>query len=325
MSTSTAPEPRDWRKIALYGVAIAMMAVSIKGQVESTESRMGFFAYVFAVANDVGAIIAVDALFSAEPKSSIRKWAWFAIVLAAGMGATLNIWHVSADAVMGADGQMHYPQLPQKLAYMVGGEPIALTLVLFHLVGLVTSAKRRSARQAADQQQTAVGSAPDRQATHVIVTPPAPNRQLDQQRPTDSAVGRDQQPALAVGPTAPTGAPTARTDSAGTGTGTGTQPRKPVAEPAPHPSAARRTSERGGSGRPPLRMAPSLRPAWMTTDLLDRVVDAMRAARAAGETYGAPRLKTEHPQDGLGQKMTRHKADALLAHIAKHKLLEAAS
>ncbi len=128
----------------------------------------------------------------------------------------------------------------------------------------------------------------DRQATHVAVGPTAPDRQpthvvmaVDRQRATDSAAGFDRQPA---------------------------------------PTAAKTAGPTAGT-RPGIHAVPDPRPAWLTDALLARVVTAMRPIVAKGETYGAPRLMTEHPRDGHGNKLTRYKADAVLAHIRDHGLL----
>jgi hypothetical protein len=302
VSTSTAPEPREWRRVALYLVAVAMMLVSIKGQVESLESRLGGFAYVLAIANDVGAIIALDALFSADRKSSIRKWAWTVILLTSGTGGVLNMWHVSVDAVIGPDGKLNYPPLPKELAYLVGAEPILALLLLSHLIGLVIAERR--------DRQTA-STASDRE-----VSP--------------AGVGREDREVVSPGPRVPTASLVPATASLVATVGAGdrevpavsTASSRPAVAASKRPTAVRQAVTPAPSPR--LRLLPGKRPEWMTDELVAAVVASMRKAGAPAKRYGEPTLCRDHRLSD-GSPITSHKAKTILRYIDDHDLLRVAS
>lgn len=312
MSTSTALEPREWRRGALYLVAVAMMIVSIKGQVESLESRLGGFAYVLAIANDVGAIMALDALFSAPRKSSIRKWAWTVIGLAAGTGGALNMWHVSVDVAIGPDGKLHLPPLPKELAYVVGAEPIVVLLVLSHLIGLVIAARRDRDTSSTGTRPAGVASArPAGAGVHQRTSTSTSTHQAGAggHQVTLVKLGTsgttDRHQAHIVAPPAPAGlAPAA--------------PPHAPAPPAARTVAAAATTRPVAVSRRALEAVPAERPEWLTDTQLDAVLHGIRAARAEGQRYGRSRVMEDH-------RLNDPKAKALLAYIRDHRLLEAAS
>jgi len=277
---------REWRRWVLIVIVLGLMSVSIGGQVDSIGTKLApVFAYVFAIGNDAAAILALDAALRAERGSSIRKWAWLAILLAAGTGGVLNAWHATVERTVVPGGGHELPPLPGEFGLLVGLEPIALILVLSHLVGLVLTDRQarpagdagpRQAPAAADRQ---TAGATDRQATTVVVTA------------SEAGDRRTASPAPARTPgAAPAGA-------AGDRATAGTPPRRPA------PVA-----------RGSLHAVPAVRQGWMTEDLIARIVASMAVAQRQGETYGRPRLMREH---GLNN----HRARTLLDHIAEHQLL----
>jgi len=117
-----------------------------------------------------------------------------AILLAAGTGGVLNAWHATVERTVVPGGGHELPSLPGEFGLLVGLEPIALILVLSHLVGLVLTA-----------------SAGDGQATTVVVT----------------AGGAGDRQAASPAPARPT-AGAATTGGAGDRATAGTPPRRPA-------------------------------------------------------------------------------------------------
>lgn len=302
MAGTRTPTP-DWRQGALIVVVLMAMVVSIRGQVAAIEHQLGVgIAILFALTNDVGAILALEAALSAARGSAIRKWAWVAIGLSAGTGAALNWLHAGADPGAAAEA------LPSGYRVLVGVEPIALILVLSHLVGLVVAERRAAgptgraeASRAAETSRSATG---DRE-------PPA-------HRPRDTTASSTPQTASSTASlVATTGGPDRES-------------RAPHRELAPARStSARPAGHDPRAGSPPrLRVAPApdpQRPAWMSADLIEAVVASALAAGAPGKRYGEGRVITDHSPLPDGTPMTSHKAKAVLRYIADHDLLRAAS
>lgn len=279
----SAHQHQDRRKFALVAVVIALMVVSIGGQIQAIEPVLKQpFAFIFAAAHDAGAILALEAGLKAKAGSAIRKWAWVGIFMAAGTGGFLNVWHVAVQPpeAFGDDG---IPQ-PLRTAFglLLGLEPIALILVLSHLVGLVL-AEHRQPDSVADRH-------PDREGTHVVIATPSPR-------------GDGHRVATPAATTAPS-----------TGVATSS-----IATPPPRRQkvvAAALPSNHVATAR--VRY-PGPRSDWMTDALLDAVLGSMRRAQRAGEEYGRRRLIKEHRVGS--EKMTDHQARTILAYVDKHSLL----
>lgn len=300
---STEHEPRDWRRGALILIALGLMSVSIGGQVLTIQSRLGsFLAVVFAVGHDLAALLALDVAMRADEGTSIRKWAWAVVGLAAFTGGTINAYHILA--VTDAPGNL--PPLPIPIGLLIGIEPILLILTLSHLINLAVADARR--RRAGDRQAPPAGdrqpgrqdrqaaSAGDRQDATTIVIPRPPaggaaTASRDRQPETARAASPDRQPAPAARaasdrralPAARQGATSPRARA----------PRTLAAVPGPQQTK---------------------RPGWMTQELIDAVVADMATALAKNESYGRVRMRREH---GLND----HKAKAVALYIDEHDLL----
>lgn len=311
------PPGDDWgRRLKLAPVVLGAMAVSIGGQIEAVAPRMGYpLAVVLALTNDAGAIIALDEALKAPRGDAIRKWAWIAILLVSGTGGALNTWHVVTPLIEAPDGKggfiMTLPELPIQLAVLVGLEPIALVLVLSHLLGLVTASRQgkpAAGGHQADRQDRQAASVGDRQSTHVVVgARPAGDRQTaspDRQAVTASPPAGERQTASTsiASPPAPT--TVGARQSAGAGD-------RPAATPSTSGQLAVRATDQPTRT---LAEVPAPRPTWMTEDLLQRVVESMATARAEGKPYGRDRVVEDH---GL----TPHRARTVLEFITAHNLL----
>ncbi len=284
----TTEEDRDWRQYALAAVVVALMVVSISGQVQAIEPKLGKgFALVFAVAHDAGAILALEAGLKAKRGSTARRWAWTAILMAAGTGGILNVWHVAVQPMQIA-GESLPVWLLTAFGLLLGLEPIALILVLSHLVGLVLTERKDHQTTRTDDHQDPRHD--DHQTTHVVVGGP----------PVRDHQNRAASPVPA----------TTRTAELVTSATTRTARDRSVARQV---SAAARPTSPTTTARVGL---PGPRPDWMTEALVWAVVRSMRKAGVPdGKRYGPGRCRTEH---GLS---TEHQAKAVLAYIEKHGLL----
>lgn len=299
---------RDWRWIALYIVAIGGMSVSISGQVQSIEHQLGgFLAVVFAATNDVGAILALDIALGAAG-GAIKKWAWVAILLAAGTGAALNAYHAMSPAPATPPGvpPVPAPPLPTWLAILVGAEPVILVLILSHLIGLVVAARRGVAVPGYSQ--------PGRQPGSQVASQPQPASQ-----PVTARVGDSQATTITARQTAPVGSQAGGSQVSGQVVGSQapnsqgghrqagdtTRPALPAARQTDHsPSRVPARPARA------LTVAPEPRLPWMTDELIAAVVKARRA----DPRYGRKQIATDH-QIGTGQ------VRSLLDFIDKHGLM----
>ena len=301
-----------WRRVPLYLVVVGAMVVSIVGQVASIQDTLGReLAVVLALTNDLGAVIALNYALSALG-ASISRWAWTAILMAAGTGAALNTWHAIAPRVETGDGQHVLPELPWGFGLLIGVEPILLVLVLTHLAALANAARRQTATAAGDRQPTASPASPTASAA---TASPAGDRQVATTRIEFASAGdrQDRQPPALARP--PAAGPDDR-QPAGGKTASPAGDRQAAGDPKALPASTRPPAPRQAAEGPTraLRAVPD-RPEWMTQDLIDRVVSAMRDAQRAGKPYGRPRLANDH---GL----TGHQARTLLDHIAEHNLLQ---
>lgn len=283
MSTAPAPDSprRDWREAALIAVAVALMVVSISGQVQVLDPLMGTaFALLYAIANDFGAILALDALMTARTGSSVRKWAWVAILLAATPGAMLNAWHVMHRDSAAA--------LPTAMGLIVGVEPILLLLVLSHLIGLAVAAGRER-RQADSEVGTASTGSSPRPRAATASTPPVVASSTASLVATVGTPDRERAPARPRAVAAASGevAPTVRQ----------------TVKPAPSPAGA----------------LPGPRPDWMSAALVASVVRSMRATGHPRPRYGETRLVRDHQLDD-GSKIGSDRAKKVLAYINSHEL-----
>lgn len=309
-------EQQDWRRLALGAVVIALMAVSVGGQIQAIEPVLKQpFAAIFAIAHDAGAILALEAGLKAERGSSVRKWAWIAILMAAGTGGFLNVWHVVVQPMQEA-GTVIPPELLGAFGLLLGVEPIALILVLSHLVGLVltegkadrqpgTASKAASAASSGRQQHRQGDRQPDRRETHVVI---ASTASTDRQQ-TASGTART------ATQTARTATASVATPPALTTASSASRHRHPDRQQARQVSAAALPSTSQASARVGF---PGPRPDWMTDALLAAVVASMRRARQERKPYGRPRLMDEH---GLNT----HKAKTVLGYVEKHDLLRASA
>lgn len=293
---------RDWRWIALYIVAIGGMSVSISGQVQSIEHQLGgFLAVVFAATNDVGAILALDIALGAAG-GAIKKWAWVAILLAAGTGAALNAYHAMAPVAATPPGvpPVPAPPLPTWLAILVGAEPVILVLILSHLIGLVVAARRGVAEPGYSQ--------PGRQPGSQVASQPQPASQ-----PVTARVGDSQATTITARQPTPVGSQVSgqvgsqapKSQSGHRQAGDTTRPALPAARQTSHsPSSVPARPARA------LAVAPEPRLPWMTDELIAAVVKARRA----DPRYGRKQIATDH-QIGTGQ------VRSLLEFIDKHGLM----
>lgn len=240
----------------------------------------------------------------------------------------MNTWHT-----INGDDKAALHDLPTFYGWLIGIEPILLVLILTHLVGLLTAARRAAQRVAAsgtvtaggrtvgdevtDRQRPTAGTSTDHQrttsATTSATTSGSPaDRQPTTSRPPALPAGDRQGPlVMTTGDTAngalviTNGGPS----SPGRGTVGRSAAPKPAATAAPRPA----THSPGKPARPTARQD------WMTDLLVHQVARKLAAAAAAGDTYGRPQLMAEH---GL----TDYRARALLGYIAERDLArEAAS
>lgn len=284
-----------WHRRGLIVVTLGAMAVSITGQVAAIETQLGFFlAVVFALVNDAGAIIALNASMRAEKRSPVRRWAWVAIVVAAGSGALLNVLHASTPPGT-------KPPLPWEYALLVGIEPVVLVLILSHLISLVIEQQRVEATHREDRETPTASSGPGREI-------PAPAPRAHTARSAVEPTARTARSAADVVVT--TGAPDREI-------------------PAPAASSGRVAAPAATTPLPPrLHLAPAPqadRPGWMTAQLLDAVIATAREAGAPAKQYGEGRLIRDHSPLPDGSTITSHKAKAILTYIREHDLLKAAS
>lgn len=304
MARTHAPT-RDWRRASFYLLVGGAMAVSIGGQVDTAGARIGIaLAVVFALVNDGCAILALDCSLRADKGSAIRKWAWVAVLLAAGSGGFLNTWH----AMIGVPAPPPEP-FPWPLALILGVEPIVIVLVMSHLLGLVIADSRASA---AGGERTVATAVAERH-----MSPPRP-RDTAVKSAVDSAV--DSAVRFGDSPAVGSAATTAVRSTAGMVATTGG------------------SSEDGSTGAdsqpagsvPRLRLAAAPEQDWMTHELIADVVSSMRAAaRSSNRPYGEGRLVRDHQAKHSplpdGSELTPHKAREIKKYIDKHRLLEAAS
>lgn len=296
-----------WRRAPLYLVVLGAMAVSIGGQVATLQDRIGFgWAIVLALTNDVGAIIALDAAFSRFSDKTIRRWAWFAILLAAGTGAALNTYHT-----IHGDDEAALKELPTFYGWLIGIEPILLVLILTHLVGLLTAARRAAGGrivgdEVADRQRDTGGGPPaDTTGDHqrIASAPPARDRQAVS-RPPALPAGDRQGPLVMTAGDTTGGALTVTTgplpSPAGRASGTPT-----TATRSPSHPATDATAKRGRS---------TAAQEWMTDLLLRQVAKKLAAAAASGDRYGRPQIMKDH-------SLTDHQARTVLACIEERGLV----
>ncbi len=288
--TTTPALSRYWRQCALGLVVVGAMAVSINGQVRALSTGhdgVDGFAVVYALVNDAGAILALEAALSAPAKSAIRKWAWVAILVAAGTGASLNAWHVANPSV----------PLPWQFGLAIGIEPIVLILVLSHLMGLVMDKLRQR----------------------------DPNTGTDRE-PAPARAHREDREVASTGPRVPTASSAPATASLVATVGipdrevapAPTASSRPAVAASTRPAAVRQTVTPTPSPR--LRLLPGRRPDWMTDELVAAVVASMRKVGAPEKRYGEPRLRREH-RHADGSEITSYQAKELLRYIRDNDLL----
>lgn len=289
---------RDWRWIALYAVAVGGMSVSISGQVQSIEHQLGgFLAVVFAVTNDVGAILALDIALGAAG-GAVKKWAWVAILIAAGTGASLNAYHAMTPAKATPPGALPaaVPPLPTEFAILVGAEPVILVLVLSHLIGLVVAARRASAdgqapstvsRSGGATVSAAVSAADDKTVRSAVSARTVSDKAVSETvSPTISgsqmSIGQDRQDTVTF--TNTSSVRDRQSETVGSPERRALPPAATSSGRVPTPPARRALAS------VPAESEATPRQPWMTDELLAAVVTSMRAARDRGETYGRPTL-----------------------------------
>lgn len=137
------------RRGGLALVMVGALSVSVRGQVEAVAPLLGPMSVVLALTNDLAALLALNELMSTR-RREVRRWAWAVLVLAGGTAAGLNTWHA-----------LEAGTLPPLWAVVVGIGPVALAVVLSHLVALVLSDPADTASVAAAPVSTRATATPE--------------------------------------------------------------------------------------------------------------------------------------------------------------------